>query len=370
MKIGILTYQFGTNFGGQLQCYALYKIIQSFGHQVEVINYVPSIKKHSSTFEAIRYFIHHFNLNGFVTSLHIAIKSNLMQKEFAKFQSKYIHLGEYCSISNISEKCRHLDAIIVGSDQVWAPAHHNSRIYFIDFTPPFLGKKISYAPCCAINKVKAENRLQICNALKQFHAISARNIETQQFVKDLLNEEIPIVADPTLLCKFETFQSDKIPNHAYILTYILGQEITGGHIEVIKNIQKKYGKLPIYAISLTSNKPHYFNWATKTFWTLNPEDWVCFIKKATFLYTDSFHGVMFALKFHIPFLAYYKEESRASRFIDLKIRFGLEKQIISNVNEIKDKLSIQSEIDFNKTDLVIENLKQLSITFLLNAIND
>lgn len=38
MKIGILTLQYGANYGGTLQCYALYKTLFDLGYDVEVIN--------------------------------------------------------------------------------------------------------------------------------------------------------------------------------------------------------------------------------------------------------------------------------------------------------------------------------------------
>ena len=43
MKIGILTLQYGFNYGGVLQCYALQSFLESLGHEVQVINYVPTM---------------------------------------------------------------------------------------------------------------------------------------------------------------------------------------------------------------------------------------------------------------------------------------------------------------------------------------
>jgi len=37
----------------------------------------------------------------------------------------------------------------------------------------------------------------------------------------------------------------------------------------------------------------------------------------TSLTNTAFHGTLFSLKFHKPFLAYYAEAMRATRFIDL-----------------------------------------------------
>lgn len=41
MKIGILTFHCAHNFGAVLQCYALYNILNSMGHNTYIINYRP-----------------------------------------------------------------------------------------------------------------------------------------------------------------------------------------------------------------------------------------------------------------------------------------------------------------------------------------
>ena len=41
MKIGILTFHFGNNYGGLLQCYALQEVLKRAGYEVEIINYRP-----------------------------------------------------------------------------------------------------------------------------------------------------------------------------------------------------------------------------------------------------------------------------------------------------------------------------------------
>ena len=41
MKIGILTFHMGHNYGGVLQCYALQQLLTNYGHEVEIIDYRP-----------------------------------------------------------------------------------------------------------------------------------------------------------------------------------------------------------------------------------------------------------------------------------------------------------------------------------------
>ena len=39
MKIGILTFHNGTNYGGFLQCFAMYRFLKDIGHNVSVIDF-------------------------------------------------------------------------------------------------------------------------------------------------------------------------------------------------------------------------------------------------------------------------------------------------------------------------------------------
>ena len=367
MKIGILTYHFGTNFGGQLQCYALSKVLESLGHNVVVVNYSPT--RHNDNIlqdvkSALRCLKSQRSVNA---TFAVLFYSRGMRRAFHLFQSQHLNIGPSCELTNFADVYPNLDALVVGSDQVWAPAHHDSAAYFFNFKETFTGRKISYAPCCAINRVEDKNKEKISSLLVSFNAISARNIETQHFVKDLIGKEVPIVSDPTFLHSFEEFSSPKVPKKKYILTYILGEEIIGGHKNVIEKIKKDYGDMPVYSINLTASKPHYFSWSDKTYHTLDPVDWVAFIKSASFLYTDSFHGVVFAMKFNIPFLAYYKERIRASRFIDLIERFNL-KNIIDCANAVMnvDLSVLQPNESLQRK---IESAKEVSMNYLKNALS-
>ncbi len=368
MKIGILTYHFGTNFGGQLQCYALTRTLEAMGYDIEIINYIPGSP--NPTFwndlkNNLRFIKNDFCVNTIISGLLSIIYSRRMRKNFEKFKKKNLNIGQRCNLDNFNELYK-LDAIFVGSDQVWAPAHHESGAYFFNFKKKFDGKKISYAPCCAINKVEGKHWNKISNLLNDFDVISVRNKETQKFVKELIGKDVPIVADPTFLHSFEEFRSSKTPKGNYILTYILGDEINGGHKQAINKIKREYGNIPIYSINLTASKPHYFSWSEKTYHTLDPIDWVDFIRNAKFLYTDSFHGVVFAIKLNIPFLAYYKEIMRASRFIDLKERYNL-KNIINTFTEIEN-VSLKSLQPGDETKEAIDETKAFSIEFIKKAL--
>lgn len=173
-----------------------------------------------------------------------------------------------------------------------------------------------------------------------------------------------------MLYDFESVETGQEEKTEYILTYVLGKEISGTHLEAIEQIKNCYGNLPVYSIKIPTMNFELSPYADKVFYDLNPEEWLNMFIKAKFIYTDSFHGVLFALKYHKPFLAYYTEELRATRFIDLGKRYGIDRHIVRGTSEIGEKKSLETSPDFYSIDKIIELQRNHSIEFLRHALSE
>lgn len=363
MRIGILTFHYSCNYGGVLQAYALQCALEELGHNVQVIDYVPTNYKHTlrSYFVARKSFID-LKKQGLRF-----LYSKRIKKTFNEFRQSYLKLSSHVNeqtISNLNDK---YDAVVVGSDQVWNPSQHSKKVYFINWEPCFEGKRISYAPCCAINKVNENNRITLQKALHSFKAISVRNKETFDFVKSLINIEPILACDPTILYDFEIFAKSNQTKSPYILVYLLGKEIYGGHQKVVNALKRKFPNHKVIGIQTVYDNPQLMPWADQVKYCSGPKDWVNLIANAAFVYTDSFHGVIFSMKFKRKFACYYVEESRSSRFIDMSQRYGIAKNIIRNSDGI-DMMTID---DFSTPDEALnmfDKQRQESLTFLETAL--
>lgn len=360
MKIGILTYHFAINYGAVLQCYALQQYLRSKGHYVEVINFVPKNYSRKRFWENNN--LRHQTIIG-VKKMLLKLRYSLkMRRSFDDFVSHRLFLSEPVGYENFSSVIDKYDAVITGSDQVWGPSRWDDLCYFFDNTPSFQGRKISYAPCCAVNRAKSiKKRADIASLLLDFHSISVRNLETRDFVFDLIGKKVQIVSDPTLLYDFGQLTDGVQPlvKGKYILVYVLGGDINGGNEEAIELIKKHTGISNVVAVVLTENAPKFFDWATKVFYCASPTDWVVLFQYASFVYTDSFHGVMFSLKNVKPFVTYYKEKDRASRFIDLKQRYGLN-NVVTNLNELTNCLA-NGDDSIHYIDRMCDDIEQSKI---------
>jgi polysaccharide pyruvyl transferase WcaK-like protein len=377
-KIGILTFHYSNNYGGVLQALSLYRTIKSLNFEVEIINYIPSSYKPYSIFanlgvnkQIYKNSIHTLNVSNIVKKIKVMNKhSKAITLKFDQFRINNIKVSRQVDEHSLETILNNYSVIIVGSDQVWNPSQRKSPIYFLDFGDKYLGKKISYAPDSTIKDVNCEELSILKKSLSEFNHISVRNDHSFEFVKTVIGEEAEIVADPTLLYDFNNFEKTEENNEEYILTYILGQEIEGSHEKAIKKIRNKYGNIPVYSVKIPTMNFELSPFADKVFYDLDPDEWVSMFKNAKFVYTDSFHGVLFSLKFHKPFIAFYTEELRATRFIDLGERYGIAKYIVQNTDEIDEKGSLEKTPDFACIDKIITDQRGLSMKFLEQSLQN
>ena len=67
-------------------------------------------------------------------------------------------------------------------------------------------------------------------------------------------------------------------------------------------------------------------------------------------------------------IAYYAEKYRATRFIDLGKRYGIEGFIVNKVEDIDIKNSLDKTPDYDRLDKLINEHRKASETFLENAL--
>lgn len=373
-KIGILTYSYGTNYGGTLQCIGLYKILKIMGFEAQIINYMPKTvycRKNKyilgsgigkNVFRTFRF----ENLKKFYIKLRYVDR---IIKKFDDFREKNSIITE--ASDNLKEliKKNNINIVIVGSDQVWS----GEKIYFLNELNDNKIKKISYAACSGKDFFKEEDREYLTTSLKKFYKISVRNEHTRSFVERLIGNSPDVVCDPSILYDYNEFLNDKNKKEKYILTYILGEDIKEGNAKAIEEIKKIFGNIKVIAIGIpfaNSGNLRFYPWADEVSYDASPEEWLNLINNAEFVYTDSYHGALFSMKFHKPFLAYYTEKNRAPRFIDLAKRYNVDKYIVNTLEEAIGKKSISKEINYEKIDLELEKHRKDSMEFLKKALED
>lgn len=360
MNIGILSLKYQNNYGGILQSFALQEYLKSLNHEVEIINF----KLHTKEGFFHRFIYLFFNTlfsRNIITTISDKFKEKKKRKGVdsyelinnnEQFMLKFLNRSRPIDENDISSYCVKFDCIIIGSDQVWSVTNSKHLIYFFDWN--FKGSKIAFSACSVYNKPAFLNKRKIKKLLYNFNAITVRDETTKSFVHSVLHIEPRITIDPTLLIDFESsLPIRRLISEPYMFVYILGDEIEGGNKQAIKLIKAKYGNIKVISIVVPSISLAGYEGADTVLTQCTPIEWICLLKYSEFVFTDSFHGCIFSLKYHKHFIGYYKYAKRASRLIDLKKRYKLT-NILTNCKEISNDKFSDTASNYNRIKADIE----------------
>ena len=171
------------------------------------------------------------------------------------------------------------------------------------------------------------------------------------------------VLDPTLLISADDYKGlikDKDYAHeAYVAAYILdpSKDKTAILAEVSSHLN-----LPVQSLL---EEPHGAKMLTVS-------QWLAF-DRADFVVTDSFHGCVFSIIFHKPFIAIANEFRGLDRFISLLRDAGLENRLVFSSEEFEmRKDSLFTVPDYTDVERRLSASRSVSMDFLADAlqIND
>lgn len=356
-KIGILTLRVDNNYGGHLQRYALFRVLQDMGHDACVL-YFRSTWNNDSTKKRIKKAVKNTikKLLG-KTAGHILYwkHEELSWQETRKnafpFFQRYISHSEL--IYSLQSLKRHVckanyDVLIVGSDQVWRKAYTERwgiERFFLDFAPNN-SRKIAYA--ASFGKFDMEYTIdekdRLSKLYEKFDAVSVREISALDVLKkhNWSKPEAVWVLDPTMLLTKEHYlklikEGKTTASNGNMFCYILDR--TEETNQLIDTISKSKQLLPFYSSIHKNNVER-----------LSVEQWLRSFDDSEYIVTDSYHGVVFALIFNKPFYLIENSNRGNARFDSLKQIFN-----ISTVNE---------NVDWNIINEIINNHKKKSLEFL------
>lgn len=378
MRIGILTLPLYTNYGGIIQCYALQTILQRMGNETIILQREFN-RKHTISGICIYYIKHFIKLMiGRPSSWHYYIdekRHNYIAQNTNEFIDKKIHpRSKHCFTTEelkIEYQKHKLDAIIVGSDQVWRPDYSPClQNYFFDFIANDSKiKKISYGASFGSDKwnYSKEQTILCGTLLQQFDFISVRESSGIKLCKEHFHIDAKLVVDPTLLLEPEDYQallSSNQMKRGNLFCYILDK--SKEKKEIINLIATKNQYLPFESMPLLSD-------TTKNIYKdidkcVYPpiEKWLSAFMEADMVLTDSFHGTVFSIIFNKPFWVIGNKERGMARFDSILSLFNLRNRFIVDYEHVD--FDINEPIEWSSVNKKRQQLKKESMQFLLNAL--
>lgn len=344
MKIGIITFHWATNYGAILQTLALQQALANLGHQVEIINYKPR-QYDDNVLSFIRYrkFLH---FNNYLIN---------RRKETKLIPFRQTHLNQtkrYYSLKGLKRHCDYFDALITGSDQVLNPSFltsgeiGGSSAYFLDFGSDSC-TRIAYAASFGTT-VYPQNL--ICKAeplIKKFDAVSSRETTGIDIFAKMGATNPIVTPDPTLLHKSD-FYDRLLENSEYLPPKVRAY---------ILHNRELYLKKALGSIN------------AKIITDQSIEEWINAIRSSSHFITNSFHGVVFCLLYHIPFSVVLQTKENIGmndRFYTLLDKVGLTDRIFSE-NEF-DVGCMKFNHNWQTIDDKLQAFRNIGIKFLSTII--
>ena len=360
MKIGIITLTGYFNYGNRLQNYASQEVLKSLGYEVETIPVWTEI----STKQRVKE-----NLLRNVSKLYVKqnkfkikkLNHYVKQTKFYDFTKIYIKQSKYkISKNSINQNInKEYDFFITGSDQVWNPYFIKfPEIYFLQFAEK--NKRISYSASFGISHIPSEYISQYKKLIGEMKSISVREDAGASIVKELTDKEAIVLVDPTMmLSKSQWLKIAKKPqmiNGDYLLTYFLGN-LEEHRMKEIQKIAKKNNLKIINMLDI--NDVNIFD--------LGPSEFVWLINNANLMCTDSFHGVVFSLLMHTPFVVFDRIDSLQSmnsRLETLLSKFNMDTRKDSFIFNHPENIF---NVDFSEVESILDHERIRAIKYLKDA---
>lgn len=377
MNVGIITL-YGDNYGNKLQNYALQELIRQLGHQPATIIVPPArhlhqpetreeqVKKFQPKYVSMAVssrfknrFPYKNQRDGILKSVRFG-KTNeptklnqARQAAFLRFSEEYLLTKDCQDRKMLEETAKSIDAFVCGSDQVWNP-NLASADYFLRFAPE--QKRVAFAPSFGMSDIPEVFYAVYRNWLNDIPYLSVREEKGAALIKKLTGRDTIVLPDPTLCISREEWEiiesKPEFADGSYVLTYFLGNE-TNAYRKFIETYASKKGLKIIDLFDMRS--PEYY--------VAGPSEFVWLIHHAKAMFTDSFHGTVFSLIFHTPFVVFDRIESGG---ISMSSRIETILHMTGMKNRIRNGMELEriDDIDFSKSDAAIEKQAQMARQFL------
>ena len=348
---GIITFHEAVNYGAVLQAFALKKVVGRYCDVHFVRHSNSAILSRNSISPGFPKSI--AGLKRFIIKSLTYLPNRKKHNFFARFKKQYL----------LDTPEKYADFYITGSDQVWNDKCTDfDKAYFLDFTDD--KKKNSYSASFGFDSVPDDKVDEYRRLLGGFNNISVREETGRNIISKLLDRDVKVTLDPTLLLSKEDWSELVRPLDSfgkYILVYAFG--ITDSMARFVNEISAEKN---LKVVILLPEKSLWKKTPIKNAKFINyvsPEDWVSFFYHADFIVTNSFHGTAFSINFNKQFaVELLPPPSKVnSRLTDVLDMFELNGRLLSNPK-------IRENVDFKNSNSIMEIKREESIAYLKSII--
>lgn len=354
MKIGVINLPYDNNYGGNLQRYALVKTLQDLGHTPEHIQIrfnppsIPLWKKNMMYLKRLiikalinkkqRIFVEEYEYQEYIKSL----------DSISCFYDRFIPHTHPCYSLNDLRELQPYDIYIIGSDQVWRKKIANKYLgIMMGEGLPDNARRIAYAISFGTedNELSTSEIRRYALSYKKFSAVSVREQSGLRLLDSYgwTNPQAIHLLDPVFLLdkddyiKIISIEEISLSDN-FLFCYILDE--SKEKQKLINDISLKTG-FSKHIVSLNCK--------------ITIEGWLRELINASFVITDSFHGLAFSILFNKPYKLIRNQSRGNTRFDSILQTFGLSED--------------GSNVDWKRVNEIIKEYRKKSINFLIKQLN-
>lgn len=352
-KIGILTIHSDYNYGAVLQAFALTSFLKGKGYDAKIIDYVKVPNY-------VRPLPFPLNIAYKIFELPQAIK-------YRRFLKKLLSPVRYNSENEILSGFKEdYDVLVSGSDQIWNPACGGLKkinpVYYLSFASDKY-KKVAYASSIGSYVFNKNEQDTIRPWLEAYTHLSTRELAGAKQLESFVNRKFQVVLDPTLLLSKEQWKplahKVKVKN-PYVLIYYFDT------LDEVAAYARKIADKKGWKVVLMTNQFKKHSNVDINIPYIGPAEFLYLFMNANYIVTNSFHGTAFSVNFNKNFISVVKQNS-PQRQQTLLQNVGLSERLLSDISQLEG-LSI--EVDFTDANIKLGKLREDSISYLLNAIDN
>lgn len=349
-RIGVLTFHRCINYGSYWQARCLAEGLRAAGHDAVLMDH------RSRRIDRREWLCALAPVPG-------APASSTDRRRYASKVRRFFEAFEHLPASapfdmDAADAVPAFDLAVVGSDEVWNlrhPWYGGVRLFYGDgLSRPM----VSYAASFGNQSAGEGLDSRWATRLAAFSAISVRDQNSQQLVGDALASNPELVLDPCLQFPEIIAGRGERRNRPYLAVY--GHSFPDWFVEAVRcSAQRR--KLPLVSIGYRND------WADQQWIDAGPLEFAGFMANASCVATNFFHGCVFSLLNHLPFVC-APSAYRNTKVSDLLDLLASRERLLSEGSGV-DEVALLLERPPDGAATRIATLRERSARYLQHAVH-
>lgn len=386
--IGIAAVTYKENFGSALQTYATQYTLEKLGCEAKIFE-IKGVHRNIHIKKLLYYAGRLFdpvearylfaNLmsrsrkEGSAKTDHYAADMKVRKDTYNAFYKKWLKMLPLTKgWSGLSEQASQMDAVVVGSDQLWRPSNIVGSYFTLEFVPDNV-KKIAFSTSFGVPELPSRLHKHAKKFLSRIEHISVRENSGADIVKGMSGREATVVCDPTMMLTAEDWLhiQEKTPRASgrYILMYLMGDNPE--QRDFVKELSRKTGCKIIGLLHGATYIAYDEEVADEKPFDVDPGAFVNLIRNAEYVCTDSFHCCVFSILNSTKFFAFRRwpdgsKFSANDRLYTLLSFTGLDRRLLIGSEDVDN--CIADNIDFGPVLERVAQKREESMRYLMNAL--